>query len=713
EKVHPDLAGRRVSFVIWTTTPWTIPANLGVALNPEFEYVAVEAGRDVLILAKGLMADCMLNFGFTKENEDFRVLARLDPAKLEKLRCRHPFYDRESLVVLAPYVTLDQGSGCVHTAPGHGREDYETGLRYGLEAYSPLDDDGRFLKNVEFFAGQFVFDANAEVIKKLEEVGALLHQRAIAHQYPHCWRCKKPVIYRSTPQWFISMEKTELRQNALKAIDQVRWIPKWGRDRIYQMIENRPDWCVSRQRAWGVPITVFYCKDCGQWIYNREIMDHLFNIFQKEGTDAWFDRETHELYPAGTKCPDCGGVDIKKETDILDVWFDSGCSYAGTLEFRAYLPDRADMYLEGSDQHRGWFHSSLLASVGTRNRPPYANVLTHGYVVDGEGYKMSKSRGNTVLPGDVIKKYGADILRLWVASENYQDEIRISDQILDMLAKAYFNIRNACRYILGNIGDFNPNRDAAAVEDMLEIDRLTLHRLQRLTERIRKSYEDFEFYGIYHALNNFCTVDLSAFYHDVLKDRLYTSGAKSLARRSAQTAMYNVLRDMVRLMAPILSFTAEEVWDHLPAFSGKEASVHLAAFPEVDEKLVDHDLAAKWDRILEIRSAVTKALEQARKDKVIGHPLDARIQLQAEGELYGFLVGVEKNLREVLIVSGVDIANRHPEAPSEKEGLGVAVTIAGAPKCPRCWVRDETVPLAPDGQPTGPCARCRAALEAN
>ena len=713
EKVHPDLAGKKVFFVIWTTTPWTIPANLGVALNPEFEYTAVEAGGEVLVLAKGLMLDCMLNFGFKKEGEDFKVLARLDPLKLENLKCKHPLYDRESLVVLAPYVTLEQGTGCVHTAPGHGREDYETGLKYGLEAYSPLDDDGRFMKNVGFFAGQFVFDANEEVIKKLDETGALVHRHSIDHQYPHCWRCKEPVIYRSTPQWFISMENTGLRGNALAAIDTVKWIPKWGRDRIYQMIENRPDWCVSRQRAWGVPITVFYCKDCGQWIYNQDIMDHLFNIFEKEGTDAWFDRPTEELYPAGTKCPDCGSENIKKETDILDVWFDSGCSYAGTLEFRDYLPDQAAMYLEGSDQHRGWFHSSLLASVGTRKRPPYANVLTHGYVVDGEGYKMSKSRGNTVLPGDVIKKYGADILRLWVSSENYQDEIRISDKILDMLAKAYFNIRNASRYILGNISDFDPDKDSVPPEEMLEIDRLTMHRLQLLTEKIRKSYEEFEFYAIYHAINNFCTVDLSAFYHDVLKDRLYTSGAKSLARRSAQTAMYNVLKDMIRLMAPILSFTAEEVWDFMPEFAGKEESVHLASLPEVNDRFIDKELAAKWERILAIKSAAAKALEQARKDKVIGHPLDARVLLQAQGEPYDFIAGMLKDLRDVLIVSKVEVVDAAPDVESEMQGLGVQVSPADAPKCPRCWVRDDTVPLGPDGTPTGACQRCQNALEQN
>ncbi|MBF0531319.1 MAG: isoleucine--tRNA ligase, partial [Deltaproteobacteria bacterium] len=535
EKIHPLLAGEKVSFVIWTTTPWTIPANLAIALNPEFEYVAVKVKNEVMILAKGLLVDCMYNFGY---NDDYQVLATLSAPALERLRCRHPLYDRESIIVLAPYVTLEQGTGCVHTAPGHGQEDYETSLLYGLQPYSPVDDYGRFTNDVGFFAGQFVFDANPNIKAKLTEVGALILARDISHQYPHCWRCKKPVIYRSTPQWFISMEKNDLRQKALKAIDQVRWVPKWGRDRIYQMIENRPDWCVSRQRAWGVPITVLYCRDCRKWIYTPAIMDHLYQLFVKEGADAWFDRPESELVPPGTVCPHCGGRQFEKETDILDVWFDSGCSYAGTLEQRDGLPNRAAMYLEGSDQHRGWFHSTLLESVGTREQPPYDIVLTHGYVVDGDGYKMSKSRGNVVAPEDVIKKYGADVLRLWVASENYQDDIRISNQILDMLAKAYFNIRNTCRFCLGNLFDFSPDRDAVSAEDLQAIDRLTMHKLQGLIQKVRSAYEDFEFYSIYHALNNFCTVDLSAFYHDVLKDRLYTSAADSKARRAAQTTMF-------------------------------------------------------------------------------------------------------------------------------------------------------------------------------
>jgi len=709
ERVHPSLAGQEVYFVIWTTTPWTIPANLAIALNPDYEYVAVRAGGRVMILAKGLLVDCMFNFGLDR---DYEVLLELDPQNLEGLKCRHPLYDRDSVIVLAPYVTLEQGTGCVHTAPGHGREDYETGLKYGLDIYSPVDDVGRFSADVGFFAGQFVFDANEQVNAKLEEVGALLLRQEIEHQYPHCWRCKNPVIYRSTPQWFISMDKTGLRTKALEAINQVRWIPKWGRERIYQMIENRPDWCVSRQRSWGVPITVFYCRDCGQWLYNQAIADHLFEVFAREGVDAWFERPVEELMPPGASCPGCGGTEFTRETDILDVWFDSGVSFVGTLEARDYLPDVADMYLEGSDQHRGWFHSSLLASVGTRNRAPYRSVLTHGYVVDGGGYKMSKSRGNVVAPEDLTKQYGADIIRLWVASENYQDDIRISGQILDMLAKAYFNIRNACRFILGNISDFDPARDAVDPKDGPEIDRLILHRLQGVVERVRRAYEEYEFFSIYHALNNFCTVDLSAFYHDVLKDRLYTYKAESLGRRSAQTVMFKVLETLVRLMAPILSFTAEEVWDHLPGFPGKTESVHLADLPQVEAGLLDEDLARRWDRLLEIRSAVTKALEEARKNKIIGHPLDAEVSLQAAGDLYEFLLPYQQDLREIFIVSRVALQDGRPPAEASATqipGLAVTVRASQTLKCERCWIHDLSVGGRADHP--GLCRRCQEALE--
>ncbi|MBW2622173.1 MAG: isoleucine--tRNA ligase, partial [Deltaproteobacteria bacterium] len=668
ERVHPDLAGEKVYFLIWTTTPWTIPANLAIALNPDLEYRAVKAGDEVYIMAKGLMADCMLNFKI----DDYEVVAELDPRKLEGLKCRHPLYDRESLVILAPYVTLEQGTGCVHTAPGHGREDYDSGQKYGLETYSPVDDDGRFTPDVEHFAGQFVFEANTAINQKLDEAGVLMYTEEISHQYPHCWRCKSPIIFRATPQWFISMEENDLRQKALAAINGVRWIPGWGRDRIYMMIENRPDWCISRQRAWGVPITAFYCDDCGNWLATKETIDFIVDLFGREGADSWFKRDVEELMPENTTCPHCGGRKFRRETDILDVWFESGVSYAGTLEIRDYLPDRADLYLEGSDQHRGWFNSSLLASVGTRNRAPYRAVITCGYVVDGEGRQLSKSRGNVAEP--YVEKYGSDLLRLWVASENYQDDIRISDEILDMLSKSYFNIRNTCRFILGNISDFDPNQDKVEKADLSETDRLTLHRLQGLVAKANQAYKEYEFYSFYHALNNFCTVDLSAFYHDILKDRLYTSPAKSVLRRAAQTTMYTVLETMVRLFAPVLSFTAEEIWGHLPDFPGKAESVHLAEMPEVDETWLDHELAGRWARILEVKSQVTKALEEARRGKTVGHSLDADVILYTDDEVYGFLAPNAGLLREVFIVSRVELLNEKPgPGLRETEIPGLAV----------------------------------------
>jgi len=706
EDVDPALAGQKVFFVIWTTTPWTIPANLAIALNPEFGYVAVKVGEEVYILAKGLLVEAMLNFGFS----DYEVLAELDPNRLEGLKTRHPLYDRESVIILGDHVTLEQGTGCVHTAPGHGREDFEIGQKYGLDTYSPVDDDGNFTNQVEDLAGRFVFDTNQAVNDKLEQAGALMFQEDITHQYPHCWRCKNPIIFRSTPQWFISMDKNGLRDKALRCIDEVKWIPAWGRDRIHLMIENRPDWCVSRQRSWGVPITVFYCRDCREWVLNQDILNHVISLFEREGADSWFDRPINELLPKGTVCPHCGGDKFAKETDILDVWFDAGVSYVATLEARDYLSDVADLYLEGSDQHRGWFNSSLVTSVGTRNRAPYRSVMTCGYVVDGEGRKLSKSRGNVAAP--YIERYGADLLRLWVASENYQDDVRISDEILDMLAKSYFNIRNTCRFILGNISDFDPDNDRVGAADLPEIDRLTLHRLQGLIKKAVDAYNSYEFYAIYHALNNFCAVDLSAFYHDVLKDRLYTSPAKSVARRAAQTVMFEVLHAMVRIMGPILSFTAEEIWMALPHFQGKAESVFLADMPSVDESLVDKALAERWEKLLQVRSAVTRTLEEARRQKVIGHPLDAEVLLFADEKNYGFLSGYFDSLREVFIVSHVELSEGKP-APeaslTDIEGLAVLVRPFEAAKCERCWIHDRSVGDHAD-HPTI-CDRCHQALE--
>jgi len=707
--VLPALAGRNVFLVIWTTTPWTIPANLAVALHRDFDYVAVDTRNgEILILARELVAACMQTFGFS----DYEILGAITPRDLERKRCRHPLYDRDSLIVLGDHVTLDAGTGCVHTAPGHGREDYEVGLQYGLDAYSPVDDQGRFTDEVGFFNGQFVFDANQNINAKLKSQGALLAERQISHSYPHCWRCKQPVIFRATPQWFISMEKTGLRQKALAEIDRVQWVPRWGRERIYGMIENRPDWCVSRQRAWGVPITAFQCADCGEIMATPELFDHVYALFEAHGADIWFEKPAAELLPAGAVCKGCGGRNLEKETDILDVWFDSGVSHAAVLEQRPNLKWPADLYLEGSDQHRGWFHSSLLTAVGTRGRAPYRSVLTHGFVVDAEGKKMSKSLGNIIAPKEVIDHYGAEILRLWVSASDYRDDIRISDKILDQLSDAYRRIRNTCRFLLGNLADFDPARDRVAPALMPEIDRFALHRLQTLIQRARRAYDTYEFHLIYHSLYNFCTVELSAFYLDILKDRLYTSPQSSLERRSAQTVLFVLADGMVRLMAPVLPFTAEEIWKFMPADDSREASVHLAALPAVSADCQDLALAQKWERILDVRGEVSKAVEGARVEKRVGHSLDAAVTISAGESLYQLLDPYRQELRSILIVSQVTLV-KDQDLPgayvsAEIDGLQIGVEPAEGDKCERCWVHEPAVGSLPE-HPTI-CPRCRRAL---
>jgi isoleucyl-tRNA synthetase len=690
-KSYPVLKGKQISIVIWTTTPWTIPANLAIALHPDFEYVAAETrNNEVMILAKGLLDMCMDTFGI----RSYEVLGEFKATELENLEARHPLYDRPSMIVLAPYVTLDAGTGCVHTAPGHGREDFETGLEYNLDVYSPVDDSGRFTNDVKYFAGMEVFDANHVVNDKLKEVGALLKEEEMTHEYPHCWRCKKPVIFRSTEQWFISMDKTNLRQKALDAIKKVSWIPSWGQERIYTMIANRPDWCVSRQRSWGVPITVFLCNECKELIISQEIVDHVSNMVEEFGADVWFNETQENLVPPGTRCPKCGADRFRKETDILDVWFDSGVSYAAVMEKREYLGSPSDLYLEGSDQHRGWFHSSLLCSAGTRGEAPFKGVLTHGFVVDGGGKAMHKSAGNVIAPEELIENYGAEILRLWVAGEDYRDNIRLSKEILQRLTEAYRRIRNTCRYILGGLNDFNSETDKVPYQQMEELDRWALNRLKELNERILRSYENFDFHLVYHNLHNFCVLDLSSFYLDIIKDRLYTSPKGSVARRSAQTAMNEILEVLVRLMAPVLSFTADEIWWYL---KGKEhaPSVHADLFIPVNEAYEDPDLTSRWEDIITVRKEVTKALELARKGKRIGHSLDASVILGLSRPLKEKLVAYQEQLRSIFIVSSVDIVDidqLQDLPPSEMvEGLKVKVSPSSDQKCERCWVHDPTV----------------------
>jgi isoleucyl-tRNA synthetase len=604
---------------------------------------------------------------------------------------------------------LEDGTGCVHTAPGHGQEDYELALKEGLEIYNPVNNYGKYVQDLEFFAGQFVFEANERVVEKLAEVGALVFSHYIKHSYPHCWRCKKPIIFRATEQWFIGMQANNLRQKALEAIDQVQWIPKWGRERIYGMIENRPDWCISRQRSWGVPITAFSCNSCGEYLADGPTMDHVARLFTKHSSDVWYEWEPAQLLPAGSTCPKCGSADFAKEMDILDVWFDSGVSHAAVLEPSAKLSSPADMYLEGSDQHRGWFHSSLLESIGTRGRAPYKSVLTHGFVVDGSGRKMSKSVGNVVAPEEVIKKYGAEILRLWVAAQDYRDDIRISNEILDRLAEAYRRIRNTSRYILGNIHDFDPTTHTVPYGQLPEIDRWALHQLEVLKEKVRAAYGECEFHVLYHAVNAFCTVEMSAFYLDILKDRLYTSKKDSASRRAGQTVMYEILDTLMRLLAPVLSFTTDEVWGYLPG--QREASVHLADFPPMHPEWKNDELVARWERIQKVRSDVSKALEQARVAKTIGHSLDASVTLSGDAELMAFLGGYADQLASIFIVSRAELVDSLPEEARSGEavpGLKIAVAAAGGSKCERCWCYSEELGTVA-GHPTI-CPRCSEAV---
>ncbi len=710
-RVLPETAGQQVSLVIWTTTPWTLPANLAIALHPEFEYAAVQtAEQGVLILAAERVEPCLETFGIS----DYTVLKRFSAAVLENKRFSHPLYERTSLVITGRHVTLEAGTGCVHTAPGHGAEDYEAARRYDLEIYSPVDAAGCFQEEVQFFGGQFVFSANDAIVEHLQTNGALLASEKITHSYPHCWRCKKPVIFRATSQWFISMDKTGLRQKALQEIDQVQWIPAWGRERIYGMIENRPDWCISRQRAWGVPITVFFCSRCQTPYMTEEIRDKIHALFQEHGADIWFEKETADFLDETAVCANCGGREFIKENDILDVWFDSGISHAAVLEQRENLNWPADLYLEGSDQHRGWFHSSLLTAVETRGRAPYKSVLTHGFVVDGHGQKMSKSLGNVIAPKEIINKYGTEILRLWAAAADYTEDIRISDNIIQQLSDAYKKIRNTCRFLLGNLSDFSPAADMMPPEKMPEIDRFALHRLDWIIQRVRRAYDDYEFHVIYHRLYNYCTLDLSAFYLDILKDRLYTAPPTGDERRSAQTVLYFIVDSLARLMAPILPFTAEELWRYMPGEKNQD-SIHLARLPEPASHWRDEKLASKWEALRTIRGEVTKALEKARAQKQIGHPLDAQILIRAEETaLNDLLHTYDRDLRALFIVSSVCVKKSGDFAATyesqEMPGLSIAVGPAPGKKCERCWVYDTSVGQQ-QSHPTI-CRRCLQALEA-
>jgi isoleucyl-tRNA synthetase len=703
------LAGKEVSVLIWTTTPWTLPANLAVAMHPDYPYAAVEVQGEVWLMAEALVEQVCRGLGI----DDFRIIATFSAASIEGRTCRHPFMERESLLILAPYVTLDAGTGCVHTAPGHGREDYQSGLNYNLPILSPVDSDGRFTDEAGPYAGMFILDANRTINEDLAKQGSLAGEDTITHSYPHCWRCKKPVIFRATEQWFISMAENDLRQKALEAIRAVSWTPKWGMERIYGMVESRPDWCLSRQRAWGVPLTVLLCKECGEPLKDREVADRIVALFAREGADAWFKHEVAEFLGPTACCARCGGRSFAKEEDILDVWFDSGVSFAAVLEERPELQAPADLYLEGSDQHRGWFQSSLLAAVGTRATAPYKGVLTHGFVVDGLGKKMSKSIGNVIAPDEVINKFGAEILRLWVASEDYRDDIKISDGILQQLSDAYRKMRNTIRFILGNLTDFNVGRDRVPYSDMNELDRWALHQFELLKARLIKAYDAFEFHTVFHGLYSFCGVTMSAFYLDIIKDRLYTAAPDDLQRRGAQTVLADIVDGMLRLMAPIMSFTAAEAWEYLPVDERRTDEVFLTLFPEENPAALDHDLDRKWKRLLAVRAEITKALELARQNKIIGHPLEAEVRVAVGPDTALFLQDKWETLKTIAIVSELlpvaedEIAldgDRGIYRSEELPDLQVAIRPAAGGKCERCWLRDRSVGKIAE-HPTL-CSRC-------
>ncbi len=693
--IDPALTADNLYVVIWTTTPWTLPANLAVAFHPDFLYALVETGGEKWILAKDLVETVMDEAGI----EDYSIVATFSSTGLEGKKCRHPFLERDSLIVLADYVTTDAGTGCVHTAPGHGADDYQTGLHYGLDILSPVDSEGKFTADAGPYEGQQVPEVNDVICDDMNNSGALIRKKELDHSYPHCWRCKKPVMYRATPQWFISMEENELRSKSLKAIDQVKWIPGWGMNRIYSMVESRPDWCLSRQRSWGVPITIISCKSCGTIIKDDKVAAKIDELFTAEGADCWFKYEAADFLDTVTDCPDCGHTEFEKEEDILDVWFDSGVSFAAVCEERDELYAPADLYLEGSDQHRGWFQSALLASVGTRGGAPFKNVLTHGYVVDGFGKKMSKSVGNVVAPGEVIQQYGAEILRLWVSSEDYRDDVKVSDEILKQVSDSYRKIRNTIRYMLGNLSDFSPEDDRVNYSELGELDLWALARFEEVKSRVIQAYEKYEFHTVYHSVNYFCGTTMSSFYLDILKDRLYTAGTHSVQRRGAQTVIYDILDGLLRLMNPILSFTTAETWEHLHNLSPDaplEQSIFFAEFPKTIDLKIDAKTENKWKRLIAIRSEITKALEIARRDKVIGHPLEAEVLLSANDDDMAFCRDQWQNLKDISIISEIGELESDQESDvrfvsEEIEGLVVAVRPAGGEKCERCWTRSTTV----------------------
>jgi isoleucyl-tRNA synthetase len=718
EKIHPALKGKQVSTIIWTTTPWTLPASMAVAFHPELEYVALEvakgrANAGVYIVA-GALAESTMS---TVLGEQHPVIARFPGSKLEYATFAHPFLDRKILGVLADYVTTDQGTGAVHTAPSHGADDFYTGTKYKLDQTTNVDDAGRLHNGLPEYEGKTVFEANQPIVELLKKRGVLMAEARLQHSYPHCWRCHQPVIFRATEQWFISMEgkvgASTLRQRALDEIKKVKWDPAWGEERISNMIATRPDWCISRQRVWGVPITVFFCAEakCNQLLRSPEANRAVVKLFRERGADAWYDTPAEQIVPRGTKCAACGGTTFRKEMDIIDVWFESGCSHAVVLGHEDDVPWPADLYLEGGDQYRGWFHSSLLCAVGTRGHAPYRGVATNGWTLDPEGRATSKSLGNGVDPADIANRLGGEIVRLWVASVDFREDVRISEELMQRVAENYRKIRNTFRNVLGNLYDFDPARHQVAIARMRPIDQYMLLLTADLAKEVREWYESFAFHKIYHRTVEFCAVELSAFYFDVLKDRLYTFAADSNDRRSAQTALWRIANAVARLLAPIMSFTADEVWDFLPNLE-KRRSVHLEKFPEARD-LLDEDvsneaeLRKELSALMGLREPVLKALEEQRQAKAIGKSLEAVVRLGLPGDVYAVAEKYRNELRELFIISGVEL-----EKLSSGNGAApVHVEVKKAPgeKCERCW--NYSIHVGEDPDYPSVCERCAPVLK--
>jgi isoleucyl-tRNA synthetase len=712
--VDPALGGKRVFTIIWTTTPWTLPASMAVAFHPDEEYVALESGGEVYIVGAKLAAEVISKCNLADATE----IARFPGRKLERVNFRHPFLDRIVLGVLAEYVTMDTGTGVVHTAPSHGADDFLTGLKYGLDATSRVDEAGILREGLPEYEGKKVFDANASIVDLLKARGVLLHTEKIEHSYPHCWRCHNPIIFRATEQWFISMETPmqggTLRSRALEEISKVKWDPAWGESRIANMIATRPDWCVSRQRIWGVPIAVFLCEKCGKPLLDPAVNRKVEALFARAGADAWYTSESDHLLPTGTKCTHCQNSSFTKEMDILDVWFESGSSYLALRAAEPQYPAVSDLYLEGGDQHRGWFHSSLLCTVGTENHAPYKHVATEGWTLDENGQAMSKSRGNDVDPVDIAGRLGADIVRLWVASVDFREDVVGSERLMQSIAENYRTVRNNLfRYSLGNLYDFEPARNAVPFAQLPALDQYMLRQTAAMAADVVRWYDEFAFHKIYQRVLNFCAVDLSAIYFDVLKDRLYTSAPNSHGRRSAQTAIWRILEAMVRLLAPIMSFTCEEVWGYLPQVPNRTPSVHTALFPTRAEILGaenvgdDPNQAQDWTTLLAVREQVLKELETARNNKLIGKSLEAQVKISAADSVYSVLDRYRDQLRYLFIVSAVTL---EPKTSGNGTGsVAVVVSKAEGQKCERCW--NYSTHVGEDASYPSVCERCSAALK--